>query len=153
MSKWNPGLTKILLSLDMADFRKCFAKAKHIVVISGAGISAESGVPTFRGAGGYWRKWKAQVGNVSGTLKGSFWMKAFNSLTQNLYQRGTVWNLPWPFCPVLLGIDTKSVGFKTSDFSKAASFLSFSACINCPYSDNNWISSSKQSGTRKLWLA
>uniref|UniRef100_A0A4W2ILN6 NAD-dependent protein deacylase sirtuin-5, mitochondrial n=1 Tax=Bos indicus x Bos taurus TaxID=30522 RepID=A0A4W2ILN6_BOBOX len=45
---------------DMADFRKCFAKAKHIVVISGAGISAESGVPTFRGAGGYWRKWKAQ---------------------------------------------------------------------------------------------
>lgn len=44
----------------MADFRKCFAKAKHIVIISGAGVSAESGVPTFRGAGGYWRKWQAQ---------------------------------------------------------------------------------------------
>lgn len=44
----------------MADFRKCFANAKHIVIISGAGISAESGIPTFRGAGGYWRKWKAQ---------------------------------------------------------------------------------------------
>ncbi|NIG57919.1 NAD-dependent protein deacylase sirtuin-5, mitochondrial isoform X2 [Pontoporia blainvillei] len=44
----------------MADFRKLFAKAKHIVIISGAGVSAESGVPTFRGAGGYWRKWKAQ---------------------------------------------------------------------------------------------
>ncbi|KAF4013729.1 NAD-dependent protein deacylase sirtuin-5, mitochondrial isoform 1-T4 [Dama dama] len=57
--------TKICLTMarpssNMADFRKCFAKAKHIVVISGAGISAESGVPTFRGAGGYWRKWKAQ---------------------------------------------------------------------------------------------
>ncbi|KAF5925066.1 hypothetical protein HPG69_008743 [Diceros bicornis minor] len=50
-----------ILSLDMADFRKCFAKAKHIVVISGAGVSAESGVPTFRGAGGYWRKWQAQA--------------------------------------------------------------------------------------------
>ncbi|KAB0404980.1 hypothetical protein E2I00_002620 [Balaenoptera physalus] len=49
-----------ILSLGMADFRKCFAKAKHIVIISGAGVSAESGVPTFRGAGGYWRKWKAQ---------------------------------------------------------------------------------------------
>ncbi|MBZ3882375.1 NAD-dependent protein deacylase sirtuin-5, mitochondrial [Sciurus carolinensis] len=44
----------------MADFRTCFAKAKHIVVISGAGVSAESGVPTFRGAGGYWRTWQAQ---------------------------------------------------------------------------------------------
>ncbi|ELW71724.1 NAD-dependent deacetylase sirtuin-5 [Tupaia chinensis] len=45
---------------DMADFRKFFAEAKHIVIISGAGVSAESGVPTFRGAGGYWRKWQAQ---------------------------------------------------------------------------------------------
>uniref|UniRef100_H0X428 NAD-dependent protein deacylase sirtuin-5, mitochondrial n=1 Tax=Otolemur garnettii TaxID=30611 RepID=H0X428_OTOGA len=44
----------------MADFRTFFAKAKHIVIISGAGVSAESGVPTFRGAGGYWRKWQAQ---------------------------------------------------------------------------------------------
>ncbi|KAJ8790552.1 hypothetical protein J1605_004525 [Eschrichtius robustus] len=57
--------TKICLTMarpssSMADFRKCFAKAKHIVIISGAGVSAESGVPTFRGAGGYWRKWKAQ---------------------------------------------------------------------------------------------
>ncbi|ELK25660.1 NAD-dependent deacetylase sirtuin-5 [Myotis davidii] len=45
----------------MADFRKLFAKANHIVIISGAGISAESGIPTFRGAGGYWRKWQAQT--------------------------------------------------------------------------------------------
>ncbi|XP_027459313.1 NAD-dependent protein deacylase sirtuin-5, mitochondrial isoform X2 [Zalophus californianus] len=47
-------------SSNMADFRKFFAKAKHMVIISGAGVSAESGVPTFRGAGGYWRKWQAQ---------------------------------------------------------------------------------------------
>uniref|UniRef100_A0A8C5K0F9 NAD-dependent protein deacylase sirtuin-5, mitochondrial n=1 Tax=Jaculus jaculus TaxID=51337 RepID=A0A8C5K0F9_JACJA len=47
-------------SSNMADFRKCFANAKHIAIISGAGVSAESGVPTFRGAGGYWRKWQAQ---------------------------------------------------------------------------------------------
>ncbi|XP_072042386.1 NAD-dependent protein deacylase sirtuin-5, mitochondrial-like isoform X2 [Amphiura filiformis] len=37
-----------------------FYKAKHIVILTGAGVSAESGVPTFRGAGGYWRRWQAQ---------------------------------------------------------------------------------------------
>ncbi|KAH0617896.1 hypothetical protein JD844_016615 [Phrynosoma platyrhinos] len=47
-------------SSNMADFREVFAKAKHIAIITGAGVSAESGVPTFRGAGGYWRKWQAQ---------------------------------------------------------------------------------------------
>lgn len=47
-------------SSNMAEFREDFAKAKHIVVLTGAGVSAESGVPTFRGAGGYWRKWQAQ---------------------------------------------------------------------------------------------
>ncbi|KAJ8336828.1 hypothetical protein SKAU_G00380480 [Synaphobranchus kaupii] len=47
-------------SSDMAEFRKVFSKAKHIAIITGAGVSAESGVPTFRGAGGSWRKWKTQ---------------------------------------------------------------------------------------------
>ncbi|XP_059143435.1 NAD-dependent protein deacylase sirtuin-5, mitochondrial-like isoform X2 [Physella acuta] len=45
---------------DMTQFREVFSKAKHIVVLTGAGVSAESGVPTFRGAGGFWRKWQAQ---------------------------------------------------------------------------------------------
>ena len=45
----------------MPAFREQLAKSKHIVVLTGAGVSAESGVPTFRGAGGYWRKWQAQV--------------------------------------------------------------------------------------------
>lgn len=35
-------------SSDMKAFRELFSKAKRIVVLSGAGISAESGVPTFR---------------------------------------------------------------------------------------------------------
>ncbi|XP_066533447.1 NAD-dependent protein deacylase sirtuin-5, mitochondrial [Hoplias malabaricus] len=47
-------------SSNLAQFREEFAKAKHIAIITGAGVSAESGVPTFRGAGGYWRKWQAQ---------------------------------------------------------------------------------------------
>lgn len=47
-------------SSDLAAFREIFSKAKDVVIITGAGVSAESGVPTFRGAGGYWRKWEAQ---------------------------------------------------------------------------------------------
>ncbi len=30
-------------------------KARAVVVLTGAGVSAESGVPTFRGAGGFWK--------------------------------------------------------------------------------------------------
>jgi len=45
----------------MAAFREAFSRSKHVVVLTGAGVSAESGVPTFRGAGGFWRKWQAQV--------------------------------------------------------------------------------------------
>jgi NAD-dependent deacetylase len=34
--------------------------AKKIVVLTGAGISAESGVPTFRGEDGLWRRYRAE---------------------------------------------------------------------------------------------
>ena len=37
-----------LPSSDMKAFRQIFSKAKNIVILSGAGTSAESGVPTFR---------------------------------------------------------------------------------------------------------
>ncbi|KAK7080587.1 NAD-dependent protein deacylase sirtuin-5, mitochondrial [Halocaridina rubra] len=47
-------------SSDMAKFKAIYGQAKHIVVLTGAGVSAESGVPTFRGAGGFWRTWQAQ---------------------------------------------------------------------------------------------
>lgn len=47
-------------SSDLAAFRDIFSKANNIVFITGAGVSEESGVPTFRGAGGYWRDWEVQ---------------------------------------------------------------------------------------------
>lgn len=36
--------------------RRALAPARFVLVLTGAGISAESGVPTFRGSGGYWRQ-------------------------------------------------------------------------------------------------
>ena len=45
---------------DMNGFRKILASAKSVVALTGAGVSAESGVPTFRGAGGYWRQYQVQ---------------------------------------------------------------------------------------------
>lgn len=36
------------------------ASAKSVVVITGAGISAESGVPTFRGESGLWKQYRAE---------------------------------------------------------------------------------------------
>ncbi|KIJ40344.1 hypothetical protein M422DRAFT_230276 [Sphaerobolus stellatus SS14] len=43
----------------LTEFKAALAKAKHIVVLAGAGLSAASGIPTFRGAGGLWRKYDA----------------------------------------------------------------------------------------------
>lgn len=42
------------------DPKRLIADAKSIVVLTGAGISAESGIPTFRGAGGLWRQFRPE---------------------------------------------------------------------------------------------
>ena len=34
---------------------------KHIVILTRAGVSAESGIPTFRGAGGLWRSFPPEA--------------------------------------------------------------------------------------------
>ena len=45
----------------LSEFKKDLKKSKHLVVLTGAGVSAESGIPTFRGAGGLWRNHDAMV--------------------------------------------------------------------------------------------
>ncbi len=40
--------------------RELIRGAKSITVLTGAGISAESGIPTFRGQGGLWREFRAE---------------------------------------------------------------------------------------------
>jgi len=44
--------------LDCA--RDWVTRAASLAVLTGAGISAESGVPTFRGAGGLWKNYKPE---------------------------------------------------------------------------------------------
>jgi NAD-dependent deacetylase len=46
--------------MSLEQVRELTAKARSIVVLTGAGISAESGVPTFRGPGGLWRERRAE---------------------------------------------------------------------------------------------
>lgn len=53
------GEKQISLDLDPYLFEQ-LAQARHIVALSGAGISAESGIPTFRGEEGLWKRFKPE---------------------------------------------------------------------------------------------
>ena len=46
--------------MSIADIAKSIAQAEKIAVITGAGISAESGVPTFRDPNGYWEQYRPE---------------------------------------------------------------------------------------------
>ncbi|TFK27063.1 NAD-dependent protein deacylase [Coprinopsis marcescibilis] len=46
-------------SKDLHAFKKVLSASKNIIVVAGAGLSAASGIPTFRGSGGMWRKYDA----------------------------------------------------------------------------------------------
>ncbi len=46
---------------DIARFAEILTPAKTVSVLTGAGISAESGVPTFRGKDGLWKQYRAET--------------------------------------------------------------------------------------------
>ena len=49
-----------LRASDLGIVREKIASARSLAVLTGAGISADSGVPTFRGADGLWRNFRAE---------------------------------------------------------------------------------------------
>lgn len=40
--------------------KACIEKAQHLTVLTGAGVSAESGIPTFRGGDGLWNRYRPE---------------------------------------------------------------------------------------------
>lgn len=55
---------------DVKDLPERLARADRVVAFTGAGMSAESGVPTFRGSDGIWKKFKPEeLASMSGFLR------------------------------------------------------------------------------------
>jgi NAD-dependent deacetylase len=50
----------LAIEAEIERARALVAHAQSIAVLTGAGISAESGIPTFRGAGGLWKSFRAE---------------------------------------------------------------------------------------------
>lgn len=46
---------------NIKKLKTIFNKSRHIVVLTGAGLSAESGIPTYRGSGGLWTKYDPMI--------------------------------------------------------------------------------------------
>ncbi|RME05282.1 MAG: NAD-dependent deacylase [Planctomycetota bacterium] len=44
---------------EVSEFQRWLQKSERFAVLTGAGVSAESGIPTFRGPGGLWRQYSA----------------------------------------------------------------------------------------------
>src|SRR5689334_1031905 len=57
-SSRKPIYTEMVADLEQA--RQWLAKSKSVAVLTGAGISAESGIPTFRDSGGLWENFKLE---------------------------------------------------------------------------------------------
>ncbi|MBI3610394.1 MAG: NAD-dependent deacylase, partial [Nitrospirae bacterium] len=48
------------MSSPIEQVREHLSSARGVTVLTGAGISADSGIPTFRGPEGLWRNFKAE---------------------------------------------------------------------------------------------
>jgi len=62
--------------MEIKRVAEILSKAKHCVVLTGAGISAESGIPTFRGSGGLWTKYDPdEIASIEGFMRNpkAFW--------------------------------------------------------------------------------
>ena len=47
------------MEMAINELKEALQKAERVTVLTGAGVSAESGIPTFRGADGLWKNYQA----------------------------------------------------------------------------------------------
>ncbi|KAJ7739637.1 DHS-like NAD/FAD-binding domain-containing protein [Mycena maculata] len=61
MNRYRSTASTRTQSTDLSEFQRLLTDGKwnNIIAVCGAGLSAASGIPTFRGAGGMWRKYDA----------------------------------------------------------------------------------------------
>lgn len=59
LTKWEILSSLIFMHEEIHSLRAVLHRAERVAVLTGAGISAESGVPTFRGADGLWQNYRA----------------------------------------------------------------------------------------------
>lgn len=52
-------MAELSTEMKLNMLKERLSQCRHLVVLTGAGVSAESGVPTFRGAGGLWKQYQA----------------------------------------------------------------------------------------------
>ncbi len=73
---------KILRLLERKQIHRAaelLVSSSHAIVLTGAGVSTESGIPDFRGEGGIWEKYKPEIyGNIKSFIKdpSRFWKLA-----------------------------------------------------------------------------
>jgi NAD-dependent deacetylase len=48
------------MKTSIEQVRECLSTARRVTVLTGAGISADSGIPTFRGPDGFWKNFRAE---------------------------------------------------------------------------------------------
>jgi len=58
--------------MDAVEAAHMLKESKKIMILTGAGLSAASGIPTFRGENGFWKRTYAGVGNPEKILTRSF---------------------------------------------------------------------------------
>ncbi len=54
-----------ITELNLKKAAQILAEAKHVTAFTGAGISVESGIPSYRGQGGIWTKYNPQVLDIN----------------------------------------------------------------------------------------
>ena len=69
-------VTKLIEKKKIHRAAELLFNAKDAIVLTGAGVSTESGIPDFRGEGGIWEKYKPEIyGNIQAFIKNpaKFW--------------------------------------------------------------------------------